>query len=377
MNRPPRSSKRPPEHLLGPLRSIYNKRKQLLFLAIGTFVLTFAITKLFIPDYYESTTAFIALSPDQSSPEIFYGSQSKPQIYGNSNDIDRLLTISESNQLVDYMIDTFDLYAHYGIDSNNQKAPVKVRREFFSLYEVTKTPRDAIEISVSDTSPQLAARMANAARERIGFLSRNLQRTSQRITIETLSDQVDLKSQLLEDLNDSLATIRENTGIYNHVTQSEILGGKVSEQDQQITSLRARIAAYEEINTRASRDSVIKFNAALQGILQSQVVLDSQLVLLNQAMSAIENLNRDRSDLNSQINRDRDRMKQVQTAYESDQKGLAIIQQADVPVIKSWPRRSVIVGGTTLLVLFIAVLTILVIESGKHYPWQEWLAEDE
>ncbi|MEL6804938.1 MAG: hypothetical protein AAFO91_14275, partial [Bacteroidota bacterium] len=90
-----------------------------------------------------------------------------------------------------------------------------------------------------------------------------------------------------------------------------------------------------------------------------------------------ENLNYDRANLNSQINRDLDRMKQFQTAYESNQKALAIIHQADIPVIKAWPRRSVIVLGATILVVFMAVLTILVVDNGQKYPWQEWLTEDE
>ncbi|MEO0627584.1 MAG: hypothetical protein AAFY91_11400 [Bacteroidota bacterium] len=377
MNRPPNSSNRPPEHLLGPIRSIYRRRKHLLLLAVGTFVLTFLVTKLFIPDYYEATTSFIALSPDQSSPELFFGGQNKPQIYGNSDDIDRLLAISESNDLVDYMISTFKLYKHYGIDSTKRKAPVSVRREFFSLYEVTKTPRDAIEISVLDTSPQVSADMANAARERIGFLSRELQRNAQGTTMETLRQQVDIKRAQLKELNDSLANIRENSGIYNHVAQSEALGEMVSAQDQQIVSLQAIVSAYEEIGTRAARDSVVKYGARLEGVLQSKLVLDSQLVLLNGAMSVIENLNYDRANLNSQINRDLDRMKQFQTAYESNQKALAIIQQADIPVIKAWPRRSVIVLGATILVVFMAVLTILVVDNGQKYPWQEWLTEDE
>ncbi|MEL6392631.1 MAG: hypothetical protein AAFR97_07735, partial [Bacteroidota bacterium] len=158
---------------------------------------------------------------------------------------------------------------------------------------------------------------------------------------------------------------------------SETLGEMVSAKDQQIVSLQAIVSTYEDLGTRAARDSVVKYSARLEGVLQSKLVLDSQLVLLNGAMSVIENLNYDRANLNSQINRDLDRMKQFQTAYESNQKALAIIQQADIPVIKAWPRRSVIVLGATILVVFMAVLTILVVDNGQKYPWQEWLTEDE
>lgn len=377
MNRPPHSSKQPPEHLLGPIRSVYKRRFPLLYLAIGTFVLTFLFTKLFLDEYYEGKTAFIALSPDQSSPELLFGGQGKAQIFGNANDIDRIMAISESNELVDYMIKTFQLYEHYGIDSTKQRAPLSVRSEFFSLYEVTKTTRDAIEITVQDTSPQLAATMANSARERIGFLGRELQRRAQAETVKSLNNQIEEKNERLRILGDSLANLRQQSGIYNQESQSESLGALVTSQGQQIESTKGRIEAYRKLNTRAARDSVSNLSAKLQGLIRSRAVVDSQLVLLNQSMSAIENLDQEREELSSQISRDKDRAKQFQTAFESEQKAIAVIQEADVPVVKSWPHRSVMVLGTTILVLFIAILAILISEGSKHYPWREWLTDNE
>ncbi|MEM6396752.1 MAG: hypothetical protein AAF741_10440 [Bacteroidota bacterium] len=377
MNRPPRSSKQPPEHLLGPIRSIYKRRFLLLYLAVGTFVLTFLFTKLFLDEYYEGKTAFIALSPDQSSPDLLFGGQGRAQIFGNANDIDRIMAISQSNELVDYMVETFRLYDHYGIDSTKQRAPMSVRSEFFSLYDVTKTTRDAIEITVQDTSPTLAATMANTARERIGFLGRELQRRAQAETVKSLNNQIAQKYARLVALGDSLAVLRRQSGIYNQEAQSEALGALVTSQAQQIESTRGRILAYKKLNTRASRDSVANLNAKLEGMLRGRAVVDSQLVLLNQSMAAIEALDQERQDLSSQINRDRDRTKQFQTALESEQKAIAVIQAADVPVVKSWPHRSVIVVGLTALVLFVAVLAILISESSKYYPWRDWLKEDE
>ncbi|MEM7572955.1 MAG: hypothetical protein AAF433_08640 [Bacteroidota bacterium] len=369
--------KRVPDHLLGPLRSLYKWRRPILLASGGAFLLT-ALLSLLLPNYYTAETSFIALSPDQSSPEVLFGgTTAKAQLYGNADDIDRLLTLAESNELIDYLVDSFQLYQHYEIDPQKLKAPVLVRKRFLSLYDVLKTPRDAIEISVQDTDPELAANMATAARNKIDELSRDLQRSSQGVTMAALQEEIADKTERLSALDDSLAIIRERSGIYNHVAQSEALSAMASSQDQDIASVRAKISSYERINSRAARDSIIRLSAALAGLEQSRLILDSQLVQLNDAISPIENLGYERTDLNSTLNRDRDRMQQYQRAFNSEQGALVVIQEADIPVVKSWPRRSLLVIGVSLLVFIFSSLAAIAIDNSRHYDWKELLTEDD
>ncbi|MDZ7914284.1 MAG: Wzz/FepE/Etk N-terminal domain-containing protein [Rhodococcus sp. (in: high G+C Gram-positive bacteria)] len=70
-----------------------------------------SIIALVLPVYYKAGTVFYAISPDQANPELLFSDAGYvPQLYGNENDIDRLLTISESHDLVSFMVDSFDLY---------------------------------------------------------------------------------------------------------------------------------------------------------------------------------------------------------------------------------------------------------------------------
>ena len=75
-----------------------------------------AIIVLLLPSYYKASTIFLAVSPDQATPELLFTDGGiAPELYGNESDIDRMLTIAESNQLADYLIDSFSLYEHYDI----------------------------------------------------------------------------------------------------------------------------------------------------------------------------------------------------------------------------------------------------------------------
>jgi tyrosine-protein kinase Etk/Wzc len=80
--------------------------------------------------------------------------------------------------LADFLIDTFNLYEHYDIDPEGRQSALPRSGSFYELYEVTKTKRDAIELSVEDTDKALAAKIANAARDKIDATVQQLMKES-------------------------------------------------------------------------------------------------------------------------------------------------------------------------------------------------------
>ena len=72
-----------------------------------------------------------------------------------------MLTVAQSNELYDFMIDSFDLYKRM------KSIPVEVRQgtstyEFRQHYKIGKTKLEAIELSIEDTDPEISRSMANA-----------------------------------------------------------------------------------------------------------------------------------------------------------------------------------------------------------------------
>ncbi len=363
-----------PTHLVGVLRSIWQWRWPIVYVtAAGT--LMAIIISLLLPEYFTSRTAFLTISPDQVSIDgVFGNNNSRIQFYGTGDDIDRLMAVAESDALVDYMVEAFNLYQVYDIDSTKQKAPVYVRREFLSLYEVKKTPRDAIELSLSDKDPVRAAAMARAAREQINTISLNLIRATQERSAAGLRDEVKNREENLADLNRRLRELREQYGVYNTVAQSEALAERTTSLQENLASAEAKIEAYRQRGGRSSRDSIAKYEIQLAGLRSAKADLDSQLLRLNLSIGPLDNLEEERRDLNDALTEDRIRLKQFETILRSEQRALEVVEEAKVPVAKSYPIRSLIVIGALLFSFVVAVAGVLLLDAGRRYNWDEVFA---
>jgi len=363
-----------PANLLDVIQTLWRWRWPVI-IATGVAFFGAIALSLLMKVYFKGETRFLALSPDQSAPETLFGTTGmKPQLYGNMNDIDRLLAVAESNELADRLIDSFQLYAHYDIDPEKPKASILVRRKFFGLYEVTKTPKDAIMIEVEDEDPAMAAALANAAREEVDRISRMIIKDAQRKNIQALESEIRSKQALLARAGDSLRRLRTAYQIYDIETQTEVLSTELSGLQQQLATVNARIKAYERSRVRGARDSIAKLEVTVEGLEQARVSLDSQLVKLNEGRTPIQNLRENRAILSRNLNDDDERLQQFQTALRSTQPTIALLEAAQVPEIKSRPKRSFIVVGATFATFIFAVLAALLIDNGRRYRWREILS---
>ena len=163
------------ENLLGIIETIFRWKKQLLIFcaitAIGTVIIS-----LMLPNYYNSSTTYYVASPDQAMPDPVGNRLKEKKMYGTDADADRNLSIAQSSKLINFMIDSFQLYEHYEIKRDNEKSASKVRKRFLKLYNVERTKYDAVELSIEDTDKELATKMVIAARQK----SKPSQKTSLR-----------------------------------------------------------------------------------------------------------------------------------------------------------------------------------------------------
>jgi len=360
----------PPPHLLGVLRSLWQWRKPIMTVTAAGTLLAIVIS-LLLPEYYTAGTSFLTISPDQVSIDgVFGNNNSRVQFYGTGDDIDRLMSVSESDALVDYMVETFSLYKVYDIDSTKKKAPISVRKEFLGNYDVTKTPRDAIELELADRDPERAAAMVRAAREKINEISLNLIRGTQTRSAEGLRGEVINREQNLSDINRRLSELRKQYGIFNTNAQSEALAESATSLRSNLATVTAKLQAYRKRGGRGARDSITKLEIQLAGYRSAESDLDSQLVSLNKSIGPLDNLEEERRDLNDALSEDRIRLKQFETILRSEQRSLEVIEEAKVPVARSYPVRSLIVVGACIFSFIIAVVGALLIHSGRKYDWK-------
>ncbi len=346
------------------IKQLLARRKYILGISFGTAVGT-AIISLLLPVYFKATTLFYAASPDLASPEQIFGeSNTTTRYYGTDSDRDRLFSIAGSSVVTDFLIAKYHLYDRYEIDSTKAKAAYHVKQQLLDLYTVEKTKYDALELSVEDKDPQIAASMANDARERINEEAQRLIRESQQKMLDTYQKTIREQSAFLKTLEDSLRQLRNTYGVYNIESQSEQLSTQLSSEQRQLTFDKARLKRYREIGG-IPRDTIRYLQASISAREQSLKEVQNRLEQFSQGMSHIQMLEESHEEISQKLSKLQTRQKQLQTALQSGFTALHIVETAKVPSIKSRPKRSILVILATMAAFMFAVFGVLLYENYK------------
>lgn len=356
------------DSLLDILVLLYKWKKHIIIATLLAGLITAGVS-LLLPNYYKASTQFYAASPDLAKPTPIGVGGNPLRIYGSDEDIDRLLSISKSSAVMDYLITEFDLYNHYEIKPESKNAKHKLLLKLNKLYETSKTKYDAINLSVEDEDINMSALMANAARDKIKEIAKNIIKTSQVNLIKNYESNIDAKSNNLKLLVDSLFNIRDKYHIFNTASQGEAYGSSLVEISGKLENTKAQIAYLK--SSPGLEDSVRVLQAKLNGYEKQLSGINNSVNDYNNGYPFIITLERDIKEYGEQLSISTERLKQLQSAYESDFSTIHLIEKAEVPVYKSRPKRSIIVIGLTLLTFVIASLWVLLMDQFNKNNWKE------
>ena len=329
------------------------------------------VIALLLPVYYKSSTIFLATNADLLTERGVFGTTSRdPQPFGNNNDNDRLLTIAESDELLDFLIAEFDLYKHYKIDSTSRKSPHYIRLHLKDLYVIQKTKRDALQLSIEDRDPVLATTMVNAAREKIDAINLGMAKQVQMQQMKTIEQNNLDKEKNIQTLRDSIQKVRSKYSIYNVSTQSESLSELLSSRQNDLISSRAAIEAIISSKSPKLRDTIILLNAHIKGLEKEleQLALDAKS--FNEGMPLIEDLQEQYGQAVRQVTYDKERLKQLRTSLNAELSSIILVESALVPVVKSRPNRMILVLASVAAAFIFSVLGVLVFDTYKDVNWR-------
>jgi uncharacterized protein involved in exopolysaccharide biosynthesis len=337
-------------------------KKQLIIASVLFFVLSI-IGSLLLPNYYQADTTFYAASPDLAKPIPIGGDEKDVRIYGDDNDLDRLFTIASSHEVLYYLIDSFNLYEHYGIDKNNVKSKFKVREKLMSNYKTIKTKYGALLLIVEDKKPELAANIANAAREKIENIAQMVVKSSQKKLIENYDFNIKNKQYQSDSLARTLKSIKDSSGIFETWEQTSLYNKILTQAESDLQDAKGKISFYKKYPSY--RDSVIRYMAVEMGAESKKEKALAELGKYAPIISQLKQLEQEQARIVDQINLDKERLKQLNSTYSVPFTALHLIESADVPVQKSRPKRSIIVLLCTLCGIMLSILAIFVIDSVK------------
>ncbi|MBX2891727.1 MAG: hypothetical protein KF734_12405 [Saprospiraceae bacterium] len=369
------------DNLLGVFQTMYRWRKTIRNVCLIALVGSIALS-LTLKNYFQASTIFYPASPELASPEQIFGATGQVMRYfGNDHDLDRIHEIANSSELVDYMVHRFRLYEVYGLDSTSLKGRAKVREYFRSLYVAQKNKNDAIEISVEDTDPQRAAEMANAARDKVNEIAQRLIKSSQSRLLAAFEENIKNKTAELEVLSDSLRGLQAQYGIYYGSEQGEQLAAQLLAAEAEITRGRARLEVLSN-NPHIPRDTVEYIKANLRAYERER----QNLLATGQGNVTIKGFNEGlpkvavMTDLHfqarKQLSFDLERYNQIRATFNTDIPAVQIVEVAEPPLLKSRPKRSVIVLASVVAAFLFAVLGVLVAEAYRDFNWKDIARSD-
>jgi len=356
------------ENLIDLFSVIYKNRKRIIYSCLVAAVLT-ALVSLFLKNYYKATTIFYPASTDLAKPVPVGGAEDIRNYYGNDFDLDRLLTIANSNEVVEFLVRKYNLYNHYDIDSTAKRGPSNLKKKLKKLYTTEKSRFDAIELSVEDVDPELAAQMANAARDQINLIAQSLIKGSQYKMVTAYDKTLGKKEIDIKALSDSLARVRAKYKIYSVESQGEVFGENLTITQSNIMNTSARLQAYKDMN--GPQDSIRKLQIALTGLENQYRALEKSVNLFNEGYATVLSLGLEQRKFADQLAIDKERYKQLNLTYNSPFAAIHLIQEAEVPNLKSRPKRSLYVIGITMMTGILSMLWILLSHQFKNTGWRE------
>lgn len=359
------------DNLLGVVETVFRWKKIIIYTCLAT-AIGASILVMLMPVYYQSTTVFYAASPDLATPEAIFGESAEaPDYYGTENDMDRILSIARSGELVSFMVDTFNLYEHYDIDPESRLGPYYVRQEFNDHFDVIKTKYDAIEISIEDQDKELAAQMVNTARDYIANLAQKLIKESQSKLLRTFEGNIASKTAQLDTINLLLQTARNKYGVYNTIAQSEGLTDLVAKAESKLYNAQAKLEALKGINS--FRDTIRFIEASIKGYENELKKLNERLNTFNDGMTQVEVLKEAQLEASEKLAEDKEHYKQIKAAFGTDFPTILLLEQGSIPLIKSRPKRSLIVVAAVIVAFIFSVIGVILFDTYKDVNWKEIL----
>ncbi|MCB0644041.1 MAG: hypothetical protein KDC44_20490, partial [Phaeodactylibacter sp.] len=205
---------------------------------------------------------------------------------------------------------------------------------------------------------------------KVDELAQRLIKASQSKVLETYESSIKSKNEQLTVLGDSLQKIRIRYGVFNTETQSELLATLLARAEARLANARARHSALTTM-PGVPRDTLTFLLARINALEKEVVTLRDKLGLFNQGMALVDVLAQVHEEARDQLGEDEERYKQIRSAYDSYFPAIHLVEPASVPIIKSRPRRTILVLAATMLAFVFSIIGVLIFENYKDVNWRE------
>ncbi len=314
---------------------LYKWRKPLLIvMAVALAGSWFFSLPWFITPKYKSTVILFPAGTNSVSKALLSDQQAKGQdlvAFGEDEQAEQLMQILNSNKIRDRIISKFNLMEHYGIDSTSRYKYSRLFDEYERNIKFRRTQFMAVQITVFDQDPQMAADIANNIAELLDTVKNNMQHQRAVQGLRIVDDEYRSLQAEMQVIVDSLVTLGE-LGVNDVEYQSQVLN-----QQMAISVMNGNRTAQAALQKKL--DVLGKYGGIYMSLKNALEFKTEQLTLLQSKLKEA------RVEANERI----------------PQK--FIVSDAFKAERKSYPIRWLILVVSTLSALFLAIIVIMVMEK--------------
>ena len=319
------------------LKICTNNIKLLSVIFILTLLSTSVIVVFFVDSKFESSVIIYPTTTSSVSQALLveHNPYRKDVLeFGEEEQAEELLQILNSDAIRDSIINKYNLYNHYGINLKDNFHKTTINTIYDGLIKIKKTQFNSIKITVLDTSPQLAADIANSYLDFMDSVLNSIRKERSTQSLEILEARKKILYNQRNNVQDSLSIYR-SYGVLSSTAQTE----RLTEQ---------YALALSQNNTSGSKKLKLELNNLAQYAGMHDVLLRKSHKIEEELMSIQFEFDRVSIDINYTL----ENKFVINKAYPADK--------------KSYPVRWLIVLSALLSVLTFTILILSILDSMRN-----------
>ncbi|MBM3405200.1 MAG: hypothetical protein FJY10_09980 [Bacteroidetes bacterium] len=275
------------------------------------------------------------ISPLYKSTAVLYPANVSP--YSEESETEQMLQLIQSKDIKDSVIRRFDLAKHYKVDSGYKYFETIMLYEWSKRVKINKTPYESIMLEVLDRDPDTACKIAESIIHYYDIKVRILHREKFYEVVMNFRSQVIRKSRDLDSLAGRIHELGTKYGVLDFQSQTrEVMEGYLRTIDG---------SNAQRINTPA----VMELKKNLEDKGGEMLMLQELLTSESEAFSTFK-LDYDRALI----------------AYQRHFTYSNVVTKPFPADKKSYPVRWIIVLGSLIASLFVAIIVIGFIENSRR-----------
>ncbi len=188
-------------------------------------------SSLFIKPKYKSQVILYPAASNAISNTLLSENNSKADVlsYGEETATEQLMQLLASSRIRDKVVAEFNLLNHYEIDSKSKYKNRQLIKTYEQNIMISRTEYAAVKISVLDTDPELAAKIANRISELIDSVKSDISKNRALKAYNIVKKEYEKMVSDIQKMEDSLTKIRQ-LGIHDYESQAEMLNQQLAKE---------------------------------------------------------------------------------------------------------------------------------------------------